>query len=204
MGRNRGVVALGRSCGVCGRMRFLTDFADQAVILPLVVTTALGLWFGGWPRATLAWLIVTAATLGAVGLGKVMVFVWGPPESLPLLLSPSGHTASAPLVYGGLAMLLLPRRWARVLGLPLAVLFGVAVGATRLALGEHSIPDAWAGGAIGLLGSLALHMAIGPKPFDFRPWALLGLGAAVIAGFHGLHMPAEQWLRALAALLRAG
>ncbi|MCX7383677.1 MAG: phosphatase PAP2 family protein [Alphaproteobacteria bacterium] len=183
-------------------MRFLTDFADQAVILPLVVTTALGLWFGGWQRATLAWLMVTAVTLGAVGLGKVAVFVWGAPASLPLLLSPSGHTASAPLIYGGLAMLLLPRRWSRALGLPLAVLFCAAIGVTRVGLGEHSVPDVWAGAAIGLAGSLALHAAIGAKPYDFRPWALIGLGVAAIAGFHGLRMPAETWLRALADILR--
>lgn len=185
-------------------MRFLTDFADQAVILPLVATTALGLWFGGWCRAALAWLAVTAATLGAVGLGKVAVFVWGAPASIPLLLSPSGHTASAPLIYGGLAMILLPRRWGRALGLPLAALCCAAIGATRVGLGEHTVPDVWAGAAIGLAGSAVLQGAIGTKPFDFRPWALIGLGAAAIAGFHGLHMPAEPWLRALAAMLQTG
>ncbi len=183
-------------------MRFLTDFADQAVILPLVVTTALGLWFGGWLRGAVAWLLVIAATFGLVGLGKVAVFAWGPPAAIPSLLSPSGHTASAPLIYGGLAMILLPRRWSRVLAMPLAALVCAAIGATRLGLIEHTGADVLAGAAIGLVGSFALRPAMGRKPEDFRALPLIGLGAAAIAGFHGLRMPAETWLHMVAAVMR--
>lgn len=185
-------------------MRFFTDFADQAVILPLVLTTALGLWAGGWVRGALGWLAVVAVTLGLVGLGKIALFVAGAPPAVPLLLSPSGHTASAPLIYGGLAMILLPRRWSRSLGLPLAALACVAIGVTRVELGEHSVPDVWAGALLGMAGSVALRPVMGGKPADFRAWALVGLGIAAIAGFHGLHMPAEQWLHAVAGMLRPG
>jgi membrane-associated phospholipid phosphatase len=176
---------------------FLTDFADQAVVLPLVLVIAIGLWRGGWGRGALAWSLVCALTLWLVGLAKLAVFIWGPPASVPLLLSPSGHAAAAAVVYGGLFGLL---GWHRLL-LPAAALFCVAIGYTRIVLGEHTLADVVTGGAIGLAGAVALAFAAGPRPPDVSRRESCGLGVAVLLGFHGLRLPAEPWLRHFADVL---
>jgi membrane-associated phospholipid phosphatase len=180
-------------------MLFLTDFADQAVVLPLVLAAAAGLAAGGWRRGALAWAAVCAATLGALGLLKLAIFVWGAPPALPGLLSPSGHTASAALVYGGIISLLALRH--RRFALPVAALAAGVIGTTRLALHQHTLPDVIVGAGFGLAGVLALVGAAGKRPVDFRPGILLGLGVAVIAGFHGLRLPAEPWLHQVADAL---
>jgi hypothetical protein len=108
-------------------MQFLTDFADQAVILPLTFASALGISLGGWKRGAVAWLLAIFATLGVVAVAKLVVFMLGPPGRLPLLLSPSGHAASASLLYGGLAYALLPGRKWRVAGAVLGAAAGLAV-----------------------------------------------------------------------------
>ena len=182
-------------------MQFLTDFADQAVVLPLVVMVALGLAVGGWRRGAIGWLVVAGVTLGVVGAAKLAVFVFGAPFGMTLLLSPSGHTASAPLVYGGLAMALLP---GRLWGPAVAVAAVIAIGLTRVALGYHTAPDVWVGGGIGLAGTAAMWATLRARPAEFRRLATLGLVAAVLVGFHGLRLPAEGWLRAVAAVVRAG
>ena len=42
--------------------QFVTDFADQAVILPLLLMVAIALWWCGWRRGALAWAIGVAAS----------------------------------------------------------------------------------------------------------------------------------------------
>lgn len=176
-------------------MLFLTDFADEAVVLPLVGAVLCGLLAGGWRRGAVGWAAVCAATLGGVAVAKLGLFLWGPAGALA---SPSGHTAAAPLVYGGLAGVLGPERWRRLwLGLA-AVAGALVIGATRLALQVHSVADVAAGAAAGLVGVAVLAVAMGPRPEGFRPWAVLALALAAIAGFHGLRLPVEQWLHVVA------
>lgn len=182
-------------------MQFLTDFADQAVILPLIFASALGISLGGWKRGAVAWLVVIFAVLAVVAAAKLAVFVLGPPARLPMLQSPSGHAASAPLVYGGLAYALLPGRTGRLAGVALGVVAGLAVAAMRVALGAHTLPDAVVGGTIGLAGLAVLCLALGAPPDPFRRWGALALAGATLVGFHGLRMPAEPWLRMVAAWL---
>ncbi|MCW3475589.1 hypothetical protein OL599_13475, partial [Rhodovastum sp. RN2-1] len=111
-------------------MLFVTDFADQAVVLPLAVAIALSLWLAGWGRGALAWCAAIAATFAAVGALKLAVFAFGAPPVLPDLRSPSGHTAAAALVYGGLAALLAAQaRW-RARTLAIAALCAATIGAT--------------------------------------------------------------------------
>jgi membrane-associated phospholipid phosphatase len=185
-------------------MQFLTDFADQAVILPLTFASALGISLGGWKRGAVTWLLAIFATLGVVAVAKLVVFMLGPPGRLPLLLSPSGHAASASLLYGGLAYALLPGRKWRAAGAVLGAAAGLAVAAMRVALGVHTLPDVVVGLSIGLVGLALLCRALADPPVPFHRWGAVALSGATLVGFHGLRMPAEQWLRMLAALLRGG
>jgi membrane-associated phospholipid phosphatase len=183
-------------------MHFLTDFADQAVVLPLALAMAVSFWLAGWPRAAIAWSVSIIVTFGVVAVAKLLVFAYGPPALLPLLLSPSGHTASAALVYGGLACLLTGRAPLSVRMLIAACLFAATIGLTRVALRVHSAQDVLVGAAIGIVGTTLLAALAGERPQRLRLVIPIGVAASVLVGFHGLHMPAEDWLHELAEPLK--
>jgi membrane-associated phospholipid phosphatase len=172
-------------------VRFLTDFADQAVILPLVLTVALVLAWQGWRRGALAWLAVVAVTFFTI-LGLKLAFLACSPLFGPIdIRSPSGHVAAATVVAGGLVGML-TRRSTGVL--PAALLAAVVIGVSRLWLGMHSLPEVILGALVGLAGAIALPRLAGPLP-RLRLAPLVGSVAVVALVFHGLHMPAEAAIR---------
>ena len=71
----------------------ISDFADQAVTLPLAVGTGLLLAASGWRRGAIAWMVAIGATLGLIVLLKLRFFACEGGN-------PSGHTAAAAAVYG--------------------------------------------------------------------------------------------------------
>lgn len=177
-------------------MQFLTDFADQGVLLPVASMALLAFAVLRWWRGVLAWTVVLGATLGLVLLLKVGFRTCGAPASP--LLNPSGHVASATAIYGGLAAVLLGRNRAALLP---ALLIASVIAVTRLALGVHTIADVVAGGVIGLAAVVALHRLAGPLP-SARRWQPALLALAVAALLHGAHLDAEGAIRDLAARLR--
>ena len=180
------------------RMRFLTDFADQAVILPLACAVALALLLAGWRRGALAWVASVVGTLGAVLIAKMAVLACIALVVLPDLRSPSGHTASAAVVYGGLIVLLLPTPARGARRLVVALLFGAAFavlfGGTRLALHVHTLSDVIAGACLGIAGALVLARVAGPRPAGFRAAAPVAAALAVALLLHGIHLHAEEAL----------
>ena len=173
-------------------MTFITDFADQAVILPLVVAIGIALLMQGWRRAAAAWTFAAIATFAAI-LALKLVFLACP--STLSVRTPSGHVAAATFVTGGLAALLIRRH---AIALALALLAAVVIGLSRLALGVHSPAELAIGGIVGLAGVLALIRLAGPAPraLDARRIGLVAI--LVVAVFHGLHLPAEAHIRATA------
>ncbi len=95
---------------------FVTDFADQAVILPLIACVAVALWLAGWRRGVAVWCCGTAATLGLMLVLKVAFRACGPEMFGGAIESPSGHTAAAGAVYGSI-FAFLNSRLARTQGL---------------------------------------------------------------------------------------
>jgi len=182
---------------------FITDFADQAVILPLVVAIGIALLMQGWRRAAAAWTFAAIATFAAI-LALKLVFLACPSgfATLPVR-TPSGHVAAATFVTGGLAALLVRRH---AIAFALALLAAVVIGLSRLALGAHSPAELAIGGIVGLAGVLALIGLAGPAPRALNA-RRIGLVAIVVAAvFHGLHLPAEAHIRdtALRAALLLG
>jgi len=172
-------------------VRFLTDFADQAVILPVVFAVAIALAAQGWRRGAAVWLGTVFATF-AVMLALKLVFLACWPLFEPLdIRSPSGHVAAATVVAGGLAALLLRRR-ATIL--PVAALAGAVIGLSRLMLGMHSLPEVMLGAAVGLGGAAGLLHFAGPVP-RLKPGRLAAIVLLVAMLFHGLHLPAEAAIR---------
>lgn len=172
-------------------MRYLTDFADQAVILPLVLAIAVALAVQGWRRGALVWLGVVGTTFLAVLIFK-LVFLSCMPVFGPLdIYSPSGHTAAATVVAGGLAAVLTRRRSSM---LPAAIAAAALIGVSRLVLGLHSLPEVCIGAVLGLAGTAALMRYAGHVP-RLRPLPLAAVATVVMLIFHGLHLPAEAAIR---------
>ncbi len=179
-------------------MKFLTDFADQGVILPVTLMTLLAFAILRWRRGVLAWIGVLGTTFVLMLLLKVAFHTCGiAPGSARF--NPSGHVASATAVYGGLAAMVIGDRYPAALLPALVIAFLIAV--TRLALGVHTVPDVVTGGAVGLAAAAALHRLAGPLPPSGR-WQPALLVLLVAALLHGAHLDAEAAIRDLAARLR--
>ena len=181
---------------------FLTDFADQAVILPLVLAVALMLAALGWRRGAAAWVLAVGATLGTMLVLKLAFLACGTVLPSIGVHTPSGHTAAAALAAGSLAALLSRgnNRGGHVLAWALGA--AIVVGVTRVALAMHSVAEVLVGGLVGVLGALLLARLAGPAPERLR---VAGLGAVVLAVlilFHGLHLRAEAQIAHTASLLR--
>jgi membrane-associated phospholipid phosphatase len=171
-------------------MRFITDFADQAVILPLVVVIAVAL-FLQWRRGAIAWIIVVTLTFATMLVLKLGFLAC----SHNSLRTPSGHVAAATVVAGGLAMLLL--RWRHSV-LPLALLAAIVVGISRITLGAHSLFEVTVGATVGLLGASALLWTAGPVPADLKIGRIAIVAMIVMTMMHGLRLPAEAHIQSLA------
>jgi membrane-associated phospholipid phosphatase len=180
-------------------MLFLTDFADQAVVLPVAAVVLVVLLMLGWRRGALAWVLGVGGVLVTMLVLKLIVFacIW----RLPWLglSSPSGHTAAAAVVYGGLLALLVPRQRGGPL---LAALAGGAlaslVGFTRLAMRVHTVPDVVVGAAVGVAGAVLLRSFAGVRPERLSSPRLVLAVCVAIGLFHGHRLAAETRIRWLA------
>ncbi len=179
-------------------MSFLTDFADQAVVLPLALAILVVLLGLRWPRGALAWTAAVCFTLGTILLLKIVCTACANYLAATGLHSPSGHTASACLVYGGL-FVLLARRPSRMLpALLLAAGFAFVFGSSRIALHVHTLSDVAAGAVVGLAGVVVLVVLAGPRPPLLSRWPLAAAVLVVVMVFHGLRLPAEGAIRMFA------
>lgn len=172
-------------------VRYLTDFADQAVIVPLVLAVAVALAIQGWRRGAITWLLVVAAVFFATLISKLTFLACSPLFGPLAVHSPSGHVAAATVTVGGLVAMLTNRRSAI---LPAAILAAAVIGVSRLLLGAHSFPEVVIGALIGLAGAAALPHFAGPPP-RLRLVPLAGVIVLVAMVFHGLHLPAEAAIR---------
>ena len=167
----------------------MTDLADQAVVLPLILAIAATLVLLGWARGAVGWIGAVGVTFGVMLVLK-LVFLSCAPFGIR---SPSGHTAAAALVAGGVAGLL-SDRWAAV-GWA-AVAAALVIGATRVALHLHSVPEVALAGVLGIAGAFGLRWLAGPAP-RLRLWVILAVALVVIVALHGTRLPAEapisQW-----------
>ena len=176
-------------------MNFITDFADQAVILPLVFAVGVALLVQGWRRGAAAWMLAVIATFTTMLVLKLVFLACATNIGIASIHTPSGHVAAATVVTGGLTTVLRRRRGAVV---PLALVAAVLVGASRLALGVHSLPEVILGALVGLAGARLLVRLAGPPPPDINGWRIAAIAMVTVAVFHGLHMPAEAHIRATA------
>lgn len=175
---------------------FLTDYADQAVLLPAAAVLIAALFLAGWRRGALAWALGIVGVLGCMLALKVVFLACGPMLVGHELRSPSGHTASAAMIYGGLLALVARRNLAGALCcilLPVAVAF--VIGVSRIALGAHSLLEVVIGGSVGVAGAAIAGTVAGHPPPNLRLSTLLAAIGAIALLLHGFHLPAEAAIR---------
>lgn len=184
-------------------MGFLTDFADQAVVLPLLATITVTLGWLGWWRGSFAWLAAGGGTLIIVLILKLAFIACGGLLPEMDIHSPSGHTAAAAVVTGGFVTLGGKRAGVRAGIAMLVAVGGAAVfGMSRLALGLHTLPEVVLGGFIGIFGALLLTWLAGPIPERLRTRRLIWTLLTVALLFHGFHLRAEAKILHAAAIIR--
>jgi len=143
-----------------GMMRFLTavGVAPWVLILPLIIFIAL-LVLRDWPAA----LGLLFAQLGSVGNPLIKIIEHRPRPGFPYELGshvptdysfPSGHAATAMVVYGFLIYLawvrLRDHKLTRALVIALCAIYILGMGLSRIYLGEHWFSDVLGGYVYGL------------------------------------------------------
>jgi membrane-associated phospholipid phosphatase len=178
-------------------MQFLSDFADQELLLPLGLIWVVVLAATGWRRGALAWIAVLAGTLGCLAVLKIVFLACGRHWTDGVLASPSGHTGAAALFYGGCALLMVrPRGAARFAVLLLPPLLAAVVGVSRIMLHAHTLAEVGLGGLVGSLGAFLLRPLAGPPPPQLARIRMLLLAAVpVLVLLHGSRLHAEDVLR---------
>ena len=89
----------------------VTDFGDQAVVVPLAVGIALIFALSGWRRGALAWTAAIGGTLSLILFLKLRFFACDHLLTEARPGNPSGHTAAAAAVYGGLLAIAMRSIW---------------------------------------------------------------------------------------------
>lgn len=184
----------------------VTNFGDQAVILPLAVAIALVLALSGWRRGALAWTSAIGGTLALILFLKLRFFACGHVSPGASFGNPSGHTAAAAAVYGALAAVLVryirdDRRWALLCAVAIGVLLAVVIGKTRLMLDMHSMAEVVVGGAIGVGGAASFVLLAGPPSHAVRIERIVATGLLAVAILYGYRLPAEAAIKSVAASL---
>ena len=166
-------------------LRYITDFADQAVVLPVVLAVCVALLIQGWKRGALAWGATIIGTFTVMLMLKIVLIPCGTGQ----LHTPSGHVAAATVLAGGLAAML--RRRGGSVVLPVSLLAAAIIGTSRLVLGAHTWLEVVLGALVGIAGASIMPKLAGLPPPGLNVWRLVMIAGLVAAIFHGLHMPAE-------------
>jgi len=179
-------------------MRFLTDFGDAMVVLPIAAATLAWLVRVAGPRTAGLWCLALLACGGGTALLKVYFDACAAP--LPSIASPSGHASMSTLVYGSLALILGAEAapWQRFAAAALGAAAIIGIALSRVTLGAHSVAEVAIGLAIGA-GVLALfarrYLEAPPAARNLAPLAvsvvllmlmLHGRSAHLEAVWHGI------------------
>ena len=178
----------------------ISDFADQAVLTPIELAVCVALFLFGRTRDAIVWSCVVAGGVFVICVLKLWCERCGIP-SHRVLYSPSGHTFGGTLVYGGLLALFCRQKWVVLTG---SIFLAVLFGATRIALGVHTIAETVVGGLVGLLGVGVLYALLkrSSSPPSLRVKAVtLMIVAALGFSLHGYRLGVEGWLQRTALVL---
>ena len=183
-------------------MKFLTDFGDSAVLLPLSAVVLI------WLLATRSvgaaiWWVGVLIVFGAIIGGLKMLFFACPPAVD--VRSPSGHTGFSMLVYGGIAAIIAIQRrsaWSRAAIMLAALALVVGIAISRVSLHMHSRTETLIGFLIGVVAVAAFIYGYRRTTPSRRLLAPLLFAVVLTAAiFHGTRLNAETNLHMLGGWL---
>jgi membrane-associated phospholipid phosphatase len=170
-------------------MKFLTEFGDQAVVLPLTAVVAIMLLLLGWWRGAVGWCLAVSSTFATVLSLKIVFYACH--AELPhlgiRLLGVRGVSETIRHVGRHLLLILLA-----------ALLLALVFGFSRVDLGVHTVPDVLVGGAVGIFGAIFLVLMAGAAPSGFRRWPLAAVVLIVATFLHGRELHAEETIQRMA------
>ncbi|MBL7236425.1 MAG: phosphatase PAP2 family protein [Komagataeibacter hansenii] len=177
-------------------MRFITDFGDEATIIPLFVVTIVLFIVMGRTRNAVIWGSGIFLTFCCIVLSKMLGLLWGQfygYDGRPF--SASGHVASSAAVYGSLInMVIQPRFHSWLLAALPPLLVACLIGYTRLVLHAHTPMEVLAGTGIGTTAAVLIARTLPPSPSYLMHWCAFAL-IPVVLFFHGYVMEAEPVLK---------
>ena len=182
-------------------IRTITDFGNLAVLLPLVAVVTVWLAAIRQLRALLWWLIAVALCMGSTATLKVYFFICPP---LTDLHNPSGHTSLSTLVYGALtlALAMTVRDWKRAAVIASGAASIAAIGISRVAIHEHSVPEVVLGSLIGISALALFARQFWPRrPAEPRLQGVLIASIVLMVMLNGQDLRAEDLLHAVGLYL---
>jgi membrane-associated phospholipid phosphatase len=142
-------------------------------------------------------MVAIGATLGLIVLLKLRFFACAGGN-------PSGHTAAAAAVYGGLAGLIIgairkDTRWAVGWAIVVGAALALVIGQSRLMLDKHSLAEVVVGGAIGIGGAAGFVGFAGTPARAIRIARIVAVGLVLVLLLHGVRMSAEETIKWMAS-----
>jgi membrane-associated phospholipid phosphatase len=183
-------------------MKFLTDFGDSAVLLPLSMVVLIWL-LATRSMAAAIWWVGVLAVFGAVVGGLKMLFFACPPAVD--VRSPSGHTGFSMLVYGGIAAIIAIQCrsvLARIAIMLAATALVIGIAISRVTLRMHSRNETLIGFLIGVVAVAVFIFGYRRTTANRRLLAPLLFAVVLTAAiFHGTRLNAETNLHMLGGWL---
>jgi membrane-associated phospholipid phosphatase len=175
----------------------ITGLGDAALLLPAAALLLLYLVRTRSWRTARGWVAVLALCAGLTVAAKMLFHACGGQFLAFDIRSPSGHTSLSTTFYGcGALILSANQSWGRRVAVLLASAgLSVAIAASRVALHAHTIEEAAAGFAIGLLcvGLFASHYL--PRAVYLPYWPIPAMVIVALALLtHGRHLSVEGLL----------
>jgi membrane-associated phospholipid phosphatase len=190
-------------------MSHIGSFGHSAILFPASLALfGFLLWLGRRADA-LAFLAAVIVCLIAALIAK-LAFQACEPRNLAFgIESPSGHVSFSAVFYGCLALMLAAGRppWQKVVLYAGAALWVILIGASRIVVEAHTLPDVAAGLAIGAISILTYQALRGPpRPLalSFRAIAFGAPAAAflvVVILYFARHWTPEPLIEAVALRL---
>ena len=193
-------------------LKYLADFGDSAVLIALVLSAGLYLF---WCRHNNEALAILASLLVAgilISTLKLILLSCG--GGYLNIRSPSGHSALSISVYGTFGLLFFRyfKGWYRYLIAALFLILGFTIAISRVIMNLHSTGEVVLGSIIGVLVIITIWFfllrrkeafIVSDKPRPFNIYIVIGILILVGGLVHGKRLPSEAFVEDLARRVKA-
>lgn len=187
-------------------LHVITDLGDAALLLPASAAVLAYLLYIRSTRTASIWATTLALCVTLTVLGKLALYTCASDLYWTDLRSPSGHTSISVTFYGCCALMMGvdKERWTRLLLAGAGAATAMAIAASRVLLGAHTITDVIVGSAIGVFCVAWFASRYVTAPRSPLPWASAVVALALAAVLmHGRHWTIEATIAHVVQILHA-